>query len=225
MKFIITGPSSGLGYCLTERLISRGQVIGVSRSIGRSVIFCKSGLFSHIEYDFSKECSIEQFNCLIEKLKLFRGSDPFALILNAASFYSGKDRLSDPSLTALFKVNVYSIINLVKALEDSNLKRIFIVNSISGLIGQINQHEYTASKHAVMGFARSLAKAAKNASYDVMCINPGGMQTELWNNHKEIDTSDFLKPEMVADLCISLISIPQRTFIEYMSILPPSDVH
>ena len=224
MKFIITGPSSGLGYCLTERLISRGHVIGVSRSIGRSAIFSKSGLFSHIEYDFSKECSIQQFNYLVDSLKLFVSSNPFTLILNAASFYSGKNRLSDSSLSALFKVNVYSIINLVKALEDSNLKRIFIVNSISGLIGQIDQHEYTASKHAVMGFARSLAKGAKNASYDVMCINPGGMLTELWNNHEDIDTTDFLRPEIVADLCMSLITIPQRAFIEHMSILPPSDV-
>jgi NAD(P)-dependent dehydrogenase (short-subunit alcohol dehydrogenase family) len=225
MKFIITGPSSGLGFCLTERLILQGQVAGVSRSIGRSSIFCQSGFFNHIQHDFSEKPSTDQFNCLVEKLKIFIDSDPFALILNAASFYSGKDRLSDSSLTSLFEVNVFSIISLVRALEGSNLKRIFIVNSISGLIGQNQQHEYTASKHAVMGFARSLAKSAKNANYDVMCINPGGMQTALWSNHKEIDTSDFLRPEMVADICISLISIPQRTFIEHMSILPPSDVY
>ena len=32
MKYIITGSSSGLGYSLTERLILKGQVLGISRS-------------------------------------------------------------------------------------------------------------------------------------------------------------------------------------------------
>ena len=224
MKFIITGSSSGLGYCLTERLIVKGQVLGISRFIGRSEILSHSGSFKYIQYDFSKESSKERFDCLVDKLKDFIGGHPFTLILNAASFYSGKDRMSNSALVALFEVNVFSIMNLVRALEILNLKRIFIVNSISGLIGQDQQHEYSASKHAVMGFVRSLSKSAKNTDYDVMCINPGGMKTALWINHKEVDTSDFLSPEIVADVCMSLITIPQRTFIDHMSIVPPSDV-
>jgi 3-oxoacyl-[acyl-carrier protein] reductase len=132
--------------------------------------------------------------------------------------------LSALSLTALFEVNVFSLMNLVRELQASKLRRIFIVNSISGMIGQSQQHEYSASKHAIMGFARSLAKNAKDSEYDVMCINPGGMKTELWAKYNDVNCSDFLSPDTVADVCMSLLSIPQRTFIEYMSILPPSDV-
>jgi len=224
MKYIITGSSSGLGYCLTERLIQKGQVLGISRSNILSKKMITSEAFKNLNYDFSNHDDIKLFENLVQKLIYFINNEPVTLILNAASFYSSKDRLSYSSLNTLFKVNVFSLISLVQSLENSKLKRVFIINSISGLIGNSHQHEYSASKHAVMGFARSLAKSAKDASYDVMCINPGGMKTELWKNYNQVDTSDFLSPEVVADVCISLLSIPQRTFIEHMSILPPSDV-
>ena len=224
MKYIITGSSSGLGYCLAERLVLKGQVLGISRSNVLSEKLIKSQAFENLNYDFSNQDNIQLFHILVKKLIHFIDNEPFTLILNAASFYSSKDRLSYSSLNTMFKVNVFSLISLIQSLENLKLKRVFIINSISGLIGNSFQHEYSASKHAVMGFARSLAKSAKGASYDVMCINPGGMKTELWRGYDNVDTSDFLSPEVIADVCISLISIPQRTFIENMSILPPSDV-
>jgi 3-oxoacyl-[acyl-carrier protein] reductase len=224
MKYILTGSSSGLGNCLAHKLILKGQVLGISRSNLCSKEFSHSEVFKNLNYDFSIHENTEAFESLIQKIKNFIDNESFTLILNAASFYSSENRLSYSSLNTLFKVNVFSLISLVHALECSKLTRIFIINSISGLIGNNHQHEYSASKHAVMGFARSLAKSAKNSNYDVMCINPGGMKTELWKNYNQVDTSDFLSPEVVADVCISLISIPQRTFIEFMSILPPSDV-
>ena len=75
-----------------------------------------------------------------------------------------------------------------------------------------------------MGYVRSLMKSAKNSKYDVMCINPGGIQTELWSGYDNINSADFLKPETIASICDLLISIPQRCFIESMPILPPSDL-
>ena len=160
------------------------------------------------------------YQLLINKILSFINKDEFTLILNAAKFYSSSNRLIDKDLREFFEVNLFSCIELVKSLEVFNLKRIFIINSISGIIGQSNQHEYSSAKHALMGFSRSLAKSAKNSKYDVMTINPGGMKTSLWKDN----TSDFLNPESIADVCINLLLIPERTFIENMSIIPPSDL-
>lgn len=224
MKYIITGASSGLGKCIAERLIAKGNVLGISRKSPHSDLLNNSKFFHNINYDLSINENLDSFADLIEKIKFFIDDDNFFLILNAANFYSSNIRLSKNALASLFEVNVFSLINLINELKNLNLKRVLIINSIAGLIGNSHQHEYSASKHAVMGFVRSLAKSSKNANYDIMCINPGGMKTELWNSYNEVDTSDFLTPETVADICISLLSIPQRTFIENMSILPPSDI-
>ena len=224
MKYLITGVSSGLGFCLAERLLARGQVIGISRSRGKSEVLCNSSEYLHLEFDFSRSIESKEFQVLINKLQYIIDDEPFTIVLNAACFYAGEKRLSRAQLLSLFEVNLFSIIGLVQALESLKLRRVFFVNSISGIIGQANQHEYSASKHAVMGFARSLAKKAKYSTYDVMCINPGGMKTELWDQYKNVNSSDFLNPSYVADLCVSLIEFPQRVFIEYLSLLPPSDI-
>jgi len=225
MKYIITGSSSGLGFHLSEKLILKGHVLGISRSLGKAENLISSGYFHFYKHDFSLE-NTNNNNLLNLKNDLIRyiDNEPFTLILNAASFYSGSKRLTDKMLKNMFNVNVFSMINLIESLNVANLKRIFIINSISGIIGQRDQHEYSSSKHAIMGYSHSLAKSAKYLNYDVMTINPGGMKTELWSNYNEVDTSDFLSPAVIADICVALILIPQRTFIENMTILPPSDI-
>ena len=225
MKFIITGSSSGLGFHLSEKLIMKGQVLGISRSLGKAKNLISSGSFHFYKHDFSLEDVNDNKKLnLYKNLLKFIDNESFTLILNAACFYSGSERLTDKMQKKMFNVNVFSIINLIQNLTNTNLKRIFIINSISGLIGQRDQHEYSSSKHAIMGYSRSLAKSAKYLNYDVMTINPGGMQTELWLNNNEVDCSDFLSPVVIADICIALILIPQRTFIENMTIIPPSDI-
>lgn len=223
MKYIITGTSSGLGYCLAEKLILQGSVAGISRTIGKSCELPTSA-FTHVPFDLVESSSSEKFEQLIKKLLNFINNSPFTIILNAAIFYSGDNRYNNDQLRRIFQINVFSLINLINAIRNPLLRRVFIVNSISGLIGQSEQHEYSASKHAIMGYSRSLIKSAKESDFDVMVINPGGIKTELWNDYKFIDTSCLLLPETVADICIALLSIKERTFIESMVILPPSDV-
>ena len=75
-----------------------------------------------------------------------------------------------------------------------------------------------------MGFSKSLAKSAKHSTFDVMCINPGGMSTELWDDYSDVNTSDFLQPTMVAALCEYFLLLPGRIFIQNFVILPPSDL-
>lgn len=223
MKYIITGTSSGLGYFICKKLLAHGEVAGISRRI-KSSSELENYKYHHIKFDLSKSNSTLELPILINKLINFINNDNFMLILNASIFYLGDKRLDNDQCRNMFEVNLFSIMNLVNSLKLPNLRRIFIINSISGLIGQKNQHEYTASKHAVMGFARSLAKEAKNSTYDIITINPGGMKTELWQNFKSVDDRDFLSPEIVADICVSLLLVPERIFIEQMTILPASDL-
>lgn len=224
MKYLITGTSRGLGFELAARLIKTDDVIGISRNIGKFDKFIKLENFNFIPFDLSfiyDEVKYTNFkNKLIEKIN----SDDFMLILNAAQFYSGETRLSASKVKDMFTINLFSIMDLIKNLKKLNLKRILIVNSISGLIGNPNQHEYVSSKHALMGYTKSLIKEAKNCNFDVMCINPGGIKTELWDNNSNVDTSSFIEPKELARIIISLLETKQRLFIESMTILPSDDI-
>jgi len=199
-------------------------VIGISRTLGKAEQLLLGGNFNFIAHDLSEVRDPSAYGKLIKMLDDFLRGDEFMLVFNAACFYSSSHRLNGEALATLFDLNLFSVMNLVRDLQLPGLRRVLFINSVSGLIGQKLQHEYTASKHALMGYARSLAQSAKNSYFDVMSVNPGGINTEMWRKYKSVDCSDFLAPETVADVCLALLMIPQRVFVESMAILPPSDL-
>lgn len=223
MKFLITGASSGLGAELASQLLHFGDVIGISRRVGSDQKL-KIDNYQHIAFDLGELKHDYQCKNLENKLENMVEENPLTLVINAAIFYSGNERLDKAKTDELFEVNLFSVIALIKVSKKFNLRRIVIVNSISGLIGQSLQHEYAASKHALMGYTRSLIKEAKNLNYDVLCFNPGGIKTPLWDTYPEIDTSQFLDPVELSKIMLSLITSKQRMFIEEMRILPGCDI-
>lgn len=224
MKYLITGTSSGLGYELASELIKNYEVVGISRNIRKSSNLLKSKKFKYVKYDLSSFENKLKYSAFKKKIYKEIKSKEFTLIANAAQFYSGKKRLSIYQVKKMFDINVFSIIDLIKNLRKYKLKRVIIINSISGLIGQNNQHEYVSSKHALMGFVKSLIKDSKNCSFDVMCINPGGIKTELWKKYKHVNTETFIEPKELVKILVSLINLKQKLYIENMSILPNADI-
>jgi len=225
VKYVITGSSSGLGYSITQKLMSQGDVIGISRRnrdiVGEQDLECN---FKHIKADLSKVDVFSKSSNVIKSLNSCLQDDEFTLVLNAGVFYSGSCRLRGDERVRLFRINLFSIMDLISEMQKMNLKRIFFINSISGLVGQETQHEYASSKHGLMGYIKSLIKDSKNKPYDIMVINPGGIKTELWNEYPAINTDDFLNPDELANVILSLIMIQQRVCIPSFSILPISDI-
>lgn len=225
MKYVITGSSSGLGYSLARKLLKQGDVIGLSRR-NRDFVFDEhiDYHFTHINADLSLTDTFSENSNVINCLKEILQDSEFTLVLNAGVFYSGTRRLEEAERTKLFWVNLFSIIELIQQMQKLKLKRIFFINSISGLIGQKTQHEYASSKHGLMGYLRSLINEAKEKPYDVMAINPGGINTELWSEYPEIDNTSFLSPEELAGIIVNLISLKGRIFIPSFTILPAADL-
>ena len=223
MIYIITGTSSGLGLEMAKRLLAFGSVIGLSRTIGKADSLMQNPNFSWYGVDLSKK--FEELAPIIESQILpVLVEEEYSLIMNAAQFYVGDLRLTASETQELFQTNLFSIMSIVNMMLRPKLKRILFINSISGLIGQSNQHEYAASKHALKGFSTSLARQAKDRHYDVMSINPGGINTELWARNNIGAHNDFIDPGNLADLMVAILKIPQRIFIDQMIILPPSDL-
>ena len=75
-----------------------------------------------------------------------------------------------------------------------------------------------------MGYVKSLIKNSKNSGFDVMCINQEGIDTELWDEYSEIETSNFIKASELSKICKSLILTKPKLYIENMIILPEADL-
>ena len=60
-----------------------------------------------------------------------------------------------------------------------------------------------------------------------MNINPGGMNTELWDKTKLLKkeiTNNFLDPDELSNLLVNLINMKGKVYIKSFKILPEHDV-
>ena len=161
-----------------------------------------------------------------EELILTVNSDEkITLIINAAKFLVSDMVLEPEKSVALFNSNYFNATVLVKSLLSLKLRRVLFINSISGIVAQKNQHDYSASKHALQSFSDTLAISAKKFKFDVMTINPGGINTELWNKASiSPPVERFMDPAELADLIVFLLHLKGRYFIKNFTILPEVDV-
>jgi 3-oxoacyl-[acyl-carrier protein] reductase len=96
-------------------------------------------------------------------------------------------------------------------------KQTFIINitSVVGVKGYVNQAAYSASKHAVMGMTKALAKEVQPDGIRVHAIGPGGVDTPLVAKARpDLDRSVLMQPQDIADIVLFLVTRPGKAVID-----------
>ena len=81
-----------------------------------------------------------------------------------------------------------------------------VISSSSGVKPRSDEAIYVATKHAQVGFARSLGMENQNPNIKVSLFMPGGMQTPFWDKNPTPDYDSFLDPQKVAGKIMSTIN-------------------
>jgi all-trans-retinol dehydrogenase (NAD+) len=96
---------------------------------------------------------------------------PVDIVINSAGIISGRRLLEIPDerIEAVFGVNALALYWLTKAflpeMVERNSGHIVIMASAAGLLGVDRQTDYSASKHAAIGFAESLRAELKRGGH------------------------------------------------------------
>lgn len=85
------------------------------------------------------------------------------------------DNVIDTNLNGVFNLSKIFVKNMIK----NKKGRIINISSISGLMGNPGQVNYSASKSALNGFTKSLAKELGSRNITVNCVAPGFIETDM----------------------------------------------
>lgn len=214
---LITGASRGIGLSIAQSFSDEGfYVIGTSRSKFDLETALGTRDCSHIKLDVTDRDTIKE---VYEQLKN-ENNLPGTLINNAGIT---KDqlflRMKDEDWDDVINTNLSSVFNITKAFIKPMLKekegRIINISSVAGLMGNPGQVNYSASKAAIGGFTKSLAKELASRNITVNSIAPGFISsdmTDALNDDqkveilKQIPVQKFGDPKNIADLAIFLAS-------------------
>ncbi len=96
------------------------------------------------------------------------------------------------------------------------------VASLAGRNGFAGGTAYTASKHAVLGFSRSLMLEVRKDNVRVIAICPGSVDTSLLRDQPMLksEPSRILRPEDVAASILHAIELPDRALVSELDIRP-----
>ena len=91
----------------------------------------------------------------------------------------------------IFDVNIKGVFLATKAILPEMIKRhsgnIINISSMWGVVGASCEVAYSASKSAVIGFTKSLAKEVGPSNVNVNCICPGVIKTDMLGSFSEND--------------------------------------
>lgn len=114
------------------------------------------------------------------------------LINNAGMAYFSLFQLADENkIKELFDLNLMSALSLTKEILPSMISRhsgrIINISSMWGISGASCEVHYSASKAALIGFTKALAKEVGPSGITVNCIAPGFIDTKM-NSHLDEDS-------------------------------------
>lgn len=152
---LITGATSGIGLKIANKLHANGyKVYGTSRNPDQ---YRDKVKFELLELDITSAVSIQ--NCV----STFSSKSAIieALINNAGIGVCGSAEETSKELAdKQFQTNFWGVVDLTKAflpiMRPQRNGKIITIGSLAGLIGVPFQSYYSASKHALEGFFKSL---------------------------------------------------------------------
>ncbi len=179
---LVTGGTRGLGHAISLALAERGyRVVATGRKTPSNIKSEAKGLdISYHELDLQKHDQIH--NRILEITKLH--GKIYGLVNNAAIGLDGVlATMHDTQIDELISTNVCGTILVTKyALRSILLNgggRIVNISSIIATTGFSGLTVYAASKAALEGFTKSLAREVGRANVTVNSIRPGYMQTDM----------------------------------------------
>jgi len=225
-KAIVTGATKGIGKAIAVSFVKNGADVAIFATNQDRLDKVQKEL-QDIKVDsnqkiITKKVDVSKYD-LVEKasLEVLNEFSHIDILVNNAGIT--KDallmRMSEEDFDRVIDINLKSVYNTCKVLIRPMMKnkksKIINISSIIALIGNVGQTNYAASKAAIIGFTKSLAKEVASKHINVNAIAPGFIETDMTEKIpekikelmlKNIPLKRFGKPEDIANMALFLAS-------------------
>ncbi len=190
---IVTGAARGIGRAITLELARRGcnvafnyresaaeadQLAAELSSMGREVFSCKAGVenFKAVE-------------AMVQEVKNRFGTIDY--LVNNAGITRDKLilRMNENDWDDVINTNLKGAFNFSKAVSQTMVKArfgsILNITSVSGIVGNSGQVNYSASKAGLIGFTKALAKELASRNVTVNALAFGLIDTDMTRSMPE----------------------------------------
>ena len=177
---IVTGGSRGIGKSIAKKFASYGAKVTVTyKNSVDTAEFDSLGIKYH-QCDAADTAAVQAFSDSIIK----EHGKIDILINNAGMTKDGLlMRMSEADWDNVLDTNAKGVFNFTKAVTRQMISqkqgKIVNISSVVGLTGNAGQSNYAASKAAVIGFTKSIAKELASRNINVNCIAPGYIDTDM----------------------------------------------
>jgi len=210
--WFVTGASRGLGAAITREALSRGhQVTATARdadALRRA--FAESPDVLPMAVDVTDE---RQINAAVEAtVERFGRID--VLVNNAGRGQVGAvEEVSDAAARALFELNVFGVLNVLRAalltLRAQRSGHVINIGSVGGFATAPGVGLYGATKFALEGLSEALRGELAPLGINVTVVEPGGFRTDF------LDSSSLqIEPTVIADYAASA-GATRETIVTY----------
>lgn len=193
MNALITGASRGIGAACAKALSSAGYdvIINYNNSESDALTLADTLNAKAVRADVSDKIQVQ------DMFEQIGGVDVLVCNAGISMFKMFCDTTID-DWHKVFSVNFGGTVNCIQQalphMVHNKFGRIITISSIWGVAGASCESAYSASKAAVIGLTKSLAKELGPSGITVNCIAPGVIDTDM-NAHLTDDIISELKEE------------------------------
>ncbi|MFS2281429.1 3-oxoacyl-ACP reductase FabG [Microbacterium sp. OR21] len=172
---LVTGGNRGIGRAIAERFVREGYRVAVTARSGEG----PEGALT-VRADVTDAAAVDAAFTEVEQ-KL----GPVEIVVANAGIT--KDtllmRMSEDDFDSVVATNLGGTFRVVKRASKGMLRarfgRVILISSVVGLYGSAGQVNYSASKSALVGFARSLTRELGGRGITANVVAPGFIETDM----------------------------------------------